>query len=366
MNSKFLSLLFFFLFTANIFSQEFKVIIEGLKAGDSARVTIQKSSESLFKKWAKSEDGSNVELNYSGNESLSNGKWALSIDATGYTYPTAKVLNIPNDTSASITLTELLAGTYKYTWQDDDSAAGHSTQSYYSEPTNIVIVDNSISVPNDYASIKLRNDFGVVLSDDIKSWSKEDSYRLYKMFSSLPFNPNGENNKVDFSTGEGVRGIFYLTDDEQYKDLTLANDGDLVNATISQSAFTYASPLVVTVDGIKGKFYSKRLYHAVVNYITEFASNDLLQMKLEDGTMIGNHPEFIKAFANIADFRKTVTSEDTIKESAVNNRLTPADAQAQIDAIMNDKSHAYWDRKNPVARQRAVEQVNGLYEMING
>ena len=100
--------------------------------------------------------------------------------------------------------------------------------------------------------------------------------------------------------------------------------------------------------------------------VTEFASNDLLQMKLEDGTMIGNHPEFIKAFANIADFRKTVTSEDTIKESAVNNRLTPADAQAQIDAIMNDKSHAYWDRKNPVARQRAVEQVNGLYEMLNG
>ena len=82
-------------------------------------------------------------------------------------------------------------------------------------------MDKTVSVPNDYASIKLRNDFGVVLSDDIKSWSKEDSYRLYKMFTSLPFNENGEGNKVDFSTGEGVRGVFYLTDDEQYKDLIL-------------------------------------------------------------------------------------------------------------------------------------------------
>ena len=131
MNNRLLSLVFFFLFTGSLLSQDFKVIVEGLKAGDSARVTIQKSSESLFKKWAKSDDGSNVELNFSGNESLSNGKWALSIDATGYTYPTAKIINIPTDISAKITLTEMQTDSYKYTWQDDDSAAGHSTQSYY-------------------------------------------------------------------------------------------------------------------------------------------------------------------------------------------------------------------------------------------
>ena len=92
-------------------------------------MTIQKSSESLFKKWAKSEDGSNVELNFTGNEALSNGKWALSIDATGYTYPTAKIINIPADVSAKITLTGMVSdGKYKYTWNDDDSAAGHNTQ----------------------------------------------------------------------------------------------------------------------------------------------------------------------------------------------------------------------------------------------
>ena len=285
MKLKFFTILIFIISSNIIFSQNnFDVTVAGLKAGDSARVTLQKSSESLFKKWAKSTDGSDVVLNFNGNESLTNGKWSLSIDATGYTYPTAKVLNIPGDTSAKITLTELQTGSYKYTWQDDDSAAGHSTQSYYSEPTKIVVLDKSVSVPNDYASIKLRNDFGVVLSDDIKSWSKEDSYRLYKMFTSLPFNENGEGNKVDFSTGEGVRGVFYLTDDEQYKDLTLEKDGDLVNATISQSAFTYATPLVVTIDGIKGKFYSKRLYHVVVNYVTDFASDDEMVDWIADGS----------------------------------------------------------------------------------
>jgi hypothetical protein len=275
------ALVFLCFSSIHIHSQNnFEVYVSGLKAGDSAQVTLQKSSESLLQKWAKSSDGSDVNLTFS----LDQGKWALSIDATGYTYPTAKVLNIPEDNSAKITLTEIQSGSFTYSWSDDDSAAGHSTQSYYSEPTEIVVLDKTVSVPNDYASIKLRNDFGVVLSDDIKSWSKEDSYRLYKMFSSLPFNENGEGNKVDFSTGEGVRGVFYLTDDEQYKDLTILIDGDLVNATISQSAFTYATPLVVTVDGIKGKFYSKRLYHVVVNYVTNFASNDEMVDWIADGS----------------------------------------------------------------------------------
>jgi hypothetical protein len=33
---------------------------------------------------------------------------------------------------------------------------------------------------------------------------------------------------------------------------------------------------------------------------------------------------------------------------------------------MNDKSHAYWDRKNPVAREKAVKEVQDLYEMTVG
>ena len=48
------------------------------------------------------------------------------------------------------------------------------------------------------------------------------------MFSSLPFNENGEENNVDFLTGE-EEGILF-NDDEQYKDLTRVSEGDLVNA----------------------------------------------------------------------------------------------------------------------------------------
>ena len=100
--------------------------------------------------------------------------------------------------------------------------------------------------------------------------------------------------------------------------------------------------------------------------VSDIAGEDLLQMVLEDGTKVGNHPAFIKAFTNFADFKNSVTKEDTISENSVNYRMSPADAKAKIDTIMNDRSHAYWDRKNPVARDKAVKEVQDLYEMLNG
>jgi len=105
---------------------------------------------------------------------------------------------------------------------------------------------------------------------------------------------------------------------------------------------------------------------AAKDIIEQFAGLDMLQMRLEDGTKVGNHPAFIKAFAAIGDFKSTVTSEDTINDGARTSVFTPAQAQAEIDAIMNDKSHPYHDRKNVTGRQRAIEHVNSLFTMVHG
>jgi len=105
---------------------------------------------------------------------------------------------------------------------------------------------------------------------------------------------------------------------------------------------------------------------AAKDIIEQFAGLDMLQMRLEDGTKVGNHPAFIKAFAAIGDFKSTVTSEDTINDGARSSVFTPVQAQAEIDSIMNDKSHPYHDRKNVTGRQRAIEHVNSLFTMVHG
>jgi len=98
--------------------------------------------------------------------------------------------------------------------------------------------------------------------------------------------------------------------------------------------------------------------------INQFGSTEMLEWELSDGTKLGNHPEFIKAFANIADFRQSVTSEDTITNATSSRAMTPKEAQAEIDSIMS--SSEYTDRKNVVARTRAIERVQELYGMIYG
>ena len=145
-------LLFFLAFCLNYSQTDFKVTVKGLKSGDSATVTIQQGNEYKFSKIAKDSNDNDVELSFSGDSSLSDGKWALSIDATGYTYPTAKIIEIPSNNSAVITLTKMIEdGVFSYKWSDDDSAAGHNTQSYINEPTQIKVLDKTVNVPNDYS-----------------------------------------------------------------------------------------------------------------------------------------------------------------------------------------------------------------------
>jgi len=105
---------------------------------------------------------------------------------------------------------------------------------------------------------------------------------------------------------------------------------------------------------------------AAKEIVEQFGGSDLLQMKLDDGTLIGNHPAFIKAFAAMGDFKSTVTSEDTVSDNAANRAYTPQMAQQEVDTIMNDKSHAYWNRKDPIGRQRAVERMQELMGYIHG
>jgi hypothetical protein len=254
-------------------AQNFEVSVSGIKEGDSIRLIVQQSKEYLFQQWVSySSEGSSLAI----FDNLTEGQWALSIDATGYTFPTASVFNFPEITEASIELTPLLNDNFTYSWRDDDSAAGHSTQSYVSEPTEIIILNDTVSVPSSFSAISLRNEFGILLSDDVESWSKEDAYRLYNAFIRLPNDilvENRENREVDFENNINVAGVFFITSDEIAEDISVELKDDVKHITISRSAFTYAEPQIVKLDGIKGKFYSKRLYHAAVNFYTDFGND---------------------------------------------------------------------------------------------
>lgn len=99
--------------------------------------------------------------------------------------------------------------------------------------------------------------------------------------------------------------------------------------------------------------------------VDQFGAGNIMEMQLADGTKLGNHPEVIKTFAKIAEFRQNVTSEDTVSESTSALGMSVQQASNEIQAIMGDRSHAYWDRRNPNHHQ-AVERMQQLMEMQHG
>jgi len=89
----------------------------------------------------------------------------------------------------------------------------------------------------------------------------------------------------------------------------------------------------------------------------------ITNIALADGTNLGDHPEFIKTFAKFAEFKQSVTSEDTVKESSQVNHMTKQTAQAEVDAIMRGPDYT---SRAAIARDRADNRVQELMEIIHG
>ena len=260
----------------------FDVTVQGIVENDSIQIIMQKSVNNQVSQWVKNSQDESPKISFS----LSDGKWALIIDATGYTYPSAKVVDVPSDFAATVTLTPMSNQNYSYQWSDDDSYAGHATQTYINEPYSLQIVDSTINVPNDFSSINLRNDFGIILSDNEQNWNQENAYKLYNTILKVPIIEKIDiNTSLNYENGENIKLVLSLTDDEIYKDIEIIDKStEVLYLRISKNAFVYSEPLVGVLDGIKSNFYSKRLYNSIVYYATEFGTNaskinDLAQAK---------------------------------------------------------------------------------------
>ena len=85
---------------------------------------------------------------------------------------------------------------------------------------------------------------------------------------------------------------------------------------------------------------------------------DILDLQMQDGTRIGDHPEIIKGFAKIA----SMLSEDKLVSTESESVNSMKDLQSEISAITNDTTGPYWNDKHP-DHAKMVQQVYTLREM---
>lgn len=108
-----------------------------------------------------------------------------------------------------------------------------------------------------------------------------------------------------------------------------------------------------------GLAYDKKLSEAN-GVFQKFFGSDMAQVTLEDGSLLGNNPQFIRALTNLA----ANFSEDTITaDQTSSGAMTPQEAQSEINKLTAPGT-AYWDKLHP-NHQQAVDDVFALRQMAH-
>ena len=100
----------------------------------------------------------------------------------------------------------------------------------------------------------------------------------------------------------------------------------------------------------------KERTHQAQRAINRIGGEDLI--KELDRAGMGNSPAVLKTFYKVAD----LLGEGTITSGKASGLLSPGDAQAKINEVMNDPKHPYFNHGAP-GHKEAVEQVNKWFGM---
>ncbi|MYC71517.1 MAG: T9SS type A sorting domain-containing protein [Gemmatimonadetes bacterium] len=161
---------------------------------------------------------------------------------------------------------------YTYHWEIDETPQGAESASLI-EPVQVVLLDEVVEVASHSASLQLLEKYSVHLGTE---WSANHAYSLLRTFESIPqaMNyPYDEEPTVPSS-------VWMLSDRHIQNDIAVEiRDGQRI-VTLAQEAFTYAEPLLAEIEGVRGRFFSKRLHRAVVRFVTDDGADRLALEKI--------------------------------------------------------------------------------------
>lgn len=236
--------------------------VTGIVAGDTATVSI--GSDQYL---------ATVQITANGTYSFSNvpvGNMFLKIEASGYNLPNAISVVINGDGSVEPNAPQTLAVTkmdnnpdlWTHEWHEDGSLSGYTQTASVNERPAIEFLGKKI-VPSDVSVAEYLNRYyHIILSDEGKKWTQEYAYRLLETLKTIPYGVGEDSAK------------FILTEDKIDDDIKVETSGTNRIVTIGEDAFYYANPFLVNLDGVRGRFFSKRLHHALVEYATNFGEDE--------------------------------------------------------------------------------------------
>ena len=152
------------------------------------------------------------------------------------------------------------ADAFEFHWELDETPEGSESTTVI-EPVQVILLDEVVDVPSHSASLALMRKYSVHLTSN---WTPALAYRLFQTFESIPQqtnNPYHDDQTVPAS-------VWHLTHRHLHNDIEIEYHGEQRIITITADAFTYATPLLAEIEGVRGRYFSKRLHRAVVRFVT--------------------------------------------------------------------------------------------------
>lgn len=157
------------------------------------------------------------------------------------------------------------ADTFTYHWEIDETPSGQETFTP-PEPIEVEIEDTGIKASVTTASAgKLANNYGVYLSHE---WDPDKAYALETTMNDVV----SPAQRYLFYTGPSY---WTLSEAHIPNDILFETDAEGIKfVTITSEAFTYANPFVAKIDGVQGRFFSRRLHKAILRFFTDNCSTE--------------------------------------------------------------------------------------------
>ena len=169
-----------------------------------------------------------------------------------------------------------------YYWESDSEGREFEYSANADVQPRIEILDESIDPPNTSAALRLDDDYNIVLDNSDQRWTYDLASKLLKAIDSLPHDKLSK------------KARFTLSDREIDDDIEFERQQGHWIATLSTHAFAYAGDKLVKLNGKQGRFFSRRLFQALVYFFTNNGENSgaiekILSEKFAVTTRVGNY-----------------------------------------------------------------------------
>ena len=211
-------------------------------------------------------------IHTSGSENLDlsdipDGTYTLTVEtSSGFRPPSPQTIKVKNGKFKSIELKfeRIETDHFYYYWESDHEGREFEYSANEDVSPQIEFLDELIEVPQTSASQLLRDRYNIILSNHSKDgqWTYDLASKLLKTVDSLPHQKLGKPAQFILTQGELAHDIEFVQRDGHYV------------VTISFKAFAYASKKLVKLNGKRGKFFSRRLFQALVHFFTNHGKND--------------------------------------------------------------------------------------------